>query len=122
MDKYLCSLTLLLLCWVTASTVASDDKASLTATEIINKHLAAVGGKQALAKFKSRIAIGTVKKENEAEAKMAIMSEAPNRVSAVYVFEKYDWQLTYDGNKPIVRPPFPHELSAFQDKYHEMVA
>jgi hypothetical protein len=102
--------------------IAGDEKQSLTAAEIINKHLASVGGKEALAKFKSRIAVGTIKKESDAEVKMAIVSEAPNRVSAIYVFENYDWQLTYDGKKSIVRPQFGKNLSAFQDKMQEMLA
>src|SRR6266487_2022070 len=112
------------LLWMLAfamSPVAAGQQ-SLTAAEIVNKHLAAVGGKQALAGFKSRIAIGTVKKEKDSGIKMAIMSESPNRVSAVFVFEKYDWQLTYDGNKAFVRPLFPRALSPIQDKYEEMLA
>ena len=84
--------------------------------------MAAVGGKDALAKIKSRIAIGTVKKENDTGIKMAIMSEAPNRVTAVYVFERYDWQLTYDGSKAFVRPLFPRALTSVQDKYEEMLS
>ena len=82
--------------------VSSDGQQSLTAAEIVNKHLSAVGGRQPLAGFKSRVAIGTVKKENDPEFRMAIVSEAPDRVSAIYVFENYDWHLTYDGNKAIV--------------------
>lgn len=115
---------LLLLLFITESFVvnapAQDQK--LTGDQIIEKHLAAVGGRQALSKIKSRIAIGTVKKENDAGIKMAIMSEAPNRVSAVYVFEKYDWQLTYDGSKAFVRPLFPRQLGAVQDKYRDMLS
>ena len=122
MRDLFCCVLLLLLSAVTTSTTASDDKQSLAAAEIINKHLAAVGGKQALARFKSRIAIGTVTKEKDSGIQMAIMSESPNRVSAVYVFEKYDWQLTYDGNKSIIRPLFPRALSRIQDKYEEVLA
>lgn len=99
---------------------AQDQK--LTGDQIIDKHLAAVGGKEALAKIKSRIAIGTVKKENDPGIKMAIMSEAPNRVSAVFVFGKYDWQLTFDGNKAFVRPLFPRAMSQVQDKYQDMLS
>ncbi len=102
--------------------VSSDGQQSLTAAEIVNKHLSAVGGRQPLAGFKSRVAIGTVKKENDPEFRMAIVSEAPNRVSAIYVFENYDWHLTYDGNKAIVSGiRFPRELSPLQDKYQEML-
>src|SRR5712664_1717798 len=127
MMKYIACLVLLSLSSFTKVTIAftaPDDKQSLTAAEIINKHLEAVGGKQALAKLKSRVAIGTVAKENEPEVKMAIVSESPNRVSAVYVFERFDWQMTYDGKKPFVRggPMLPRDFTPIQDKYNEMLA
>jgi len=123
--KYVgCLLLLLLLSFVTNASPATGDKQSLTAAEIINKHLEAVGGKQALAKLKSRVAIGTVRKENEPEVRMAIVSESPNRVSAVYVFERFDWQMTYDGKKPFVRggPMLPRDFTPIQDKYNEMLS
>ena len=99
-----------------------ETKPLMTGDEIINKHLEAIGGKGTISKIQSRIAIGTVKKENEPEAQMAIVSESPNRVSAVFVFTKYDWQLTYDGTKSFVRPMLPRDLSAIQDKYDELLA
>jgi hypothetical protein len=115
---------LLLLSWLplTAPTIVCDDNQALTADEIISKHLEAAGGKEALSKFQSRIAVGTVKKENEPEAQMAIVSESPNRVSAVFVFNKYDWQLTYDGTKSFIRPLLPRDLSPIQDKYQEVLS
>jgi hypothetical protein len=45
---------------------------------IINKHLEATGGKEALEKIKSRVATGTFKLETYPEQKLAIMSESPN--------------------------------------------
>lgn len=100
----------------------ADDKPSLTADEIVNKHLEAAGGREALKKIRSRVAVGTIKKEDDPESQMAIMSEAPNRVSAMFVFKRYDWQLTYDGTNPFVRPIFPRDLVAFQDKYYEILS
>jgi hypothetical protein len=120
----LSTLFVLLLFGFTTATISSAGQQSLTAAEIIDKHLTAVGGKQALAKLKSRVAIGTVRKENEPEVRMAIVSESPNRVSAVYVFERFDWQMTYDGKKSFVRggPLLPRDFSPIQDKYNEMLA
>lgn len=122
MKYFLTCLLVVLLVSFFASGSAADEKQALTAADIINKHLAAVGGKEALAKFKSRIAIGTVKKESDPEAKLAIVSEGTNRVAAIYVFDKYDWQLSYDGKTAIVRPLFPRQLSPIQDKYQEMLS
>jgi hypothetical protein len=99
----------------------ADDPPQLAAAEIINKHLAAVGGKEALTKFKTRVALGTVKKENEADAKMAIMSEAPNRVSAMYIFQNYTWQMTNDKGKVIFRPTITRDASVIEVKYHDML-
>src|SRR5713226_6297288 len=100
----------------------AQDKQTLTASEIINQYLAASGGKEALAKLKTRVALGTVKKENEATAELAIFSELPNRLSANYRFEKYDWRLRYDGSKPIFFPPISRKLYVITDKYNEMLA
>ena len=101
---------------------AGDDKQQLTAAEIVNKHLAAVGGKEALAKLKSRVAVGTVRKENEAAANMAIMSEAPNRVSAMYIFQDFNWQMTYDKGNVIFRPTITRDASVIESKYREILA
>lgn len=101
---------------------ASDDKAALSAAEIISKHLAAVGGKEALMKFKSRIAIGVARKENDAATPMAVVSEAPNRVTAVYQFQDFNWQMTYDGSKPIVRPVLTRANAPILHKYETMLA
>lgn len=76
-----------------AGVIASDEKQNLTAAEIISRHLAAAGGKEAIAKIKSRVAIGTAQKDSDAAAPVAIVSEAPNRVSAIYQFKDYYWQL-----------------------------
>jgi hypothetical protein len=94
----------------------ADDKQQLTAVEIINKHLAAIGGKEALSKLKSRVALGTVKKENEPDARMAIMSESPNRVSALYIFQNYTWQMTYDKGNVIFRPSITRDASVIETK------
>jgi hypothetical protein len=115
------SLSLLILLTMPASAFSADDNQSMTGAEIINKHLAAVGGKEARAKIKSRVALGTVRKESEPDAQMAIMSEAPNRVSAIYVFKDYTWQMTYDGNNVMFRPTITKEASLVEKKYREML-
>ena len=107
---------------LSATGFASDDKDKLTAAEIINKYLAAAGGREALAKIKSRVAIGTARKDSDASAPMAVMSEAPNRVSAIYQFEGFNWQLTYDGSKAIVRPILTRANAPVMHKYEEMLA
>jgi hypothetical protein len=94
----------------------------LTAEQIIQKHIAAVGGKEKLTRFKTRVAIGMVQKENEPAGKMAIMSEVPNRVSAFYAFEKFDWRLIYDGTNSIYRPTTSGALAIFIRKYQESLA
>jgi hypothetical protein len=102
--------------------LAVDDKDKLSGAEIVNKHLAAVGGKQALAKIKSRVAIGNATKDSDPAAPMAVMSEAPNRVSAIYQFQGFNWQLTYDGAKSIVRPVLGRVNAPVMQKYEEMLA
>src|SRR5260370_24301901 len=94
---------------------------SLSAAEIINKHFEAVGGKPALRKVKTRMVLGTVQKENEPEAPIAIASE-PNRLSALYRFKEYDWRFTFDGKKADNRPLLPRQYSEIRDKYVEMVS
>ena len=101
---------------------ASDQKPQMTGVEIINKHLQAVGGKEALTRIKSRVAIGVAKKDSDAAVPVAIMSEAPNRVSAIYQFEGYNWQLSYDGSKPVFRPAISRASSVVVNKYQEMLA
>ena len=101
---------------------AADDKEKLSAAEILGKHEAAIGGKEALGKIKSRVAIGTARKDNDAAAPMAVMSEAPNRVSAIYQFEGFNWQLIYDGSKSIVRPMLARGNAPVMRKYEDMLA
>jgi hypothetical protein len=116
--KLLIGLPLLLL--LAVSTAAQEKK--LTAEEIIAKHLEAVGGKATLAKFKTRVALGILKKENDPETQFAIVSEAPNRVSANYNFVTYDLRIVYDGKDASIRPLPPRQLSKFTDKYQDMVS
>src|SRR3954447_14403545 len=101
MKRLTISLALVILLATSTGVLAGDDKAALSSAEIISKHLAAVGGKEALMKFKSRIAIGTARKDSDAAARMAVVSEAPNRVSAIYQFEDYNWQMSYDGSRSV---------------------
>lgn len=113
---------LLLLAAPAGRALAGDDRPSLSAEEIIAKYLAASGGKEAMSKFKSRVAIGTFKKEGDPETQMAIMSEAPDRLAAVYVFPNYDWRLVHAGGKTIIRPQFPRQVAPIEDKYRQMLA
>jgi len=101
---------------------AADDKDKLTAAQVISKYIAAVGGPEAMAKIKSRVAIGTARKDSEPGAPMAVMSEAPNRVSAICQFQKFNWQLTYDGSKSIVRPMLAGANVPVMHKYEDMLA
>jgi len=121
MRCFIASVLFLFPLFVSANITGSGDKQSLSATEIINKHLAAIGGQETLGKLKSRMAIGTVKKENEPVAPMAIASE-PNRLSALYRFQEFDWRFIYDGKKADNRPMLPRQLSVVRDKYLEMTA
>jgi hypothetical protein len=116
---FLASFALLILATVA---LAADEKPQLTGAEIISKHLQAVGGKEALAKFKSRVAIGIARKDSDAAVPVAIMSQAPNRVSAIYQFEGYNWQLIYDGGKAIFRPTISRASAVVMHKYEEMLA
>lgn len=101
---------------------ALDEKPQMTAVEIINKHLQAAGGKESISKLKSRVAIGIAKKDSDAAVPVAIMSEAPNRVSAIYQFEGFNWQLSYDGSKPIFRPTISRAAGVVMHKYEEMLS
>jgi hypothetical protein len=109
--------------WLVNHAVARDDKKpELKAEEIIAKHIAAIGGKEALAKIKSRVAVAVVKKETDPDARSAIMSEAPQRLSAVMVFPQYDWRLFYDGSKSFFQPGLGKEFSVLEDQYRRMLA
>src|SRR4051812_29268694 len=102
-----------------SSAAAQDQK--LTADQIVEKHLVAVGGREALAKFKTRVALGIIKKDNEQPGQMAVMSE-PNRVSAFYGFRDFDLQMIYDGTKAFFRPVLRRDMTTVSDKYQEMLA
>lgn len=120
MKRIVCLLALLTAFSLTAGVRGFQEK--LSATEIINKHLAAAGGKEALAKIKTRVAIGTVKRENQAEVQALIMSEAPDRVALAYSFQDSTWRLIYDKGKQLFRPSFTREYNVVEDKYREMLA
>ena len=122
MMRFKISLSLIMLLGTTVAVRAGDDKSPLTGLDIINKHIAAAGGKEALMKIKSRVAIGSARKEDEAAVPMAIMSEAPNRVSAIYQFVDFNWQMTYDGEKPVFRPMLTRANAPIMQKYQEMLS
>jgi hypothetical protein len=112
----------LLLGVVCVGALTNDDKDKLNAAEIISRHLAAIGGSEAIARIKSRVAIGTASKDGDAPAPIAVMSEAPNRVSALCQFRDFNWQLTYDGKKSIVRPMLGGANVPVMHKYEDMLA
>jgi hypothetical protein len=116
------SLSLIMLLGAAVAVLAGDDKSPLNGADIINKHIAAAGGKEALMKIKSRIAIGSARKEDEAAVPMAIVSETPNRVSAIYQFVDFSWQMTYDGEKPVFRPMLTRANAPIMQKYQEMLS
>lgn len=112
--------TLPLVVVLLAIVVAAQDQ-RLTGDQIIEKHLAAVGGRETLAKLKTRIALGTIRKEEEPENQLVILSESPNRLSAFYAFRDYDFHMIYDGSRALVRPVLPRNVSTITDKYQEML-
>ncbi len=122
MNRFLSGLLACLMLSTTTASSFDEKRSNLSAEEIIARHLAAAGGKEKLLKFRSRIAIGTVKKENEPEGKMAIMSELPNRFSAVFLFSNLDVRFIFDGSKATMRPQLPRSLAAFDAKYREITA
>lgn len=121
-SRALACLLLALAATVVGARGAGDNKQQLSAEEIIAKHLAAVGGKQALARIKSRVAVGTIRKEAEPESQMAIMSESPNRLAAVFIFRDYDWRMIYDAGKTTLRPQMPRQVAPIEEKYREMLS
>jgi hypothetical protein len=105
-----------------AGVAATAQEQKLTGDEIIAKHLEAVGGQAALAKIKSRIAIGTIKKESEPEGDMVIMSEVPNRLSFFSRFRNFDLNMIYNGNDTIIRPVLPRNMADITNKYEDMIS
>ena len=101
--------------------VVGQGEQKLTGDEIILKHLTAIGGREALAKLKTRVAVGTIRKENEPEGRLAVMSE-PNKLSVFYGFRDFDVRMVYDGTHSWVRPAMPREVANLTDKYEQMLA
>jgi hypothetical protein len=111
------------------SVFAQDNKNNLTAEQIIEKHFVAVGGKEKLSAIKSRVAIGFIKVANQGKPiQFVLFTESPNRLTAYYLLEKYNWSLTYDGKKFFSRPiellsknvVLIGKSSRLEDKFNEM--
>lgn len=113
---------LLILCLCSPVASARAEEKGLSGDEIVKRHLEAAGGRAALARFKTRVALGTVRKENEPDGRMAIMSESPNRLSAYYEFRDFTFRMIYDGKGASLRPVLPRQASYLTDKYQEMMA
>ncbi|MGI8835426.1 MAG: hypothetical protein ACR2H4_02170 [Pyrinomonadaceae bacterium] len=114
-------LLLLLLLVASLVTAVGQGEKKLTADEIISKHLEAIGGREALARFKTRVAVGTVRKESEPEGPLAVMSE-PKRLSVFYGFRDFDVRMVYDGSNAFIRPAMPRGIANITDKYHQILA
>jgi hypothetical protein len=110
-----------LLCIFSLTAVAATRDDKMSAEEILKRHLAAIGGKEAATKFKTRVASGTIKKENDPERKFAIASE-PGKIAALFYFQQYDWRLIFDGTRPHTRPEFNREYGMINNKYQEAIA
>jgi hypothetical protein len=117
-----CPLLFLVLIVAPLTITVGQAEQKLSGDEIINKHLAAVGGREALAKFKTRVAVGTVRKDNEPEGQLAVMSESPNKLSVFYGFRDFDLRMVYDGNNAFIRPAMPRQVANLTDKYQQMLA
>ncbi len=117
-------ITLLLFVFVTLAVAiqAKPIEDKLTAQEIISKHLAAIGGKENLAKVKTLVATGKVKRESLPETAMLMVSEAPDRLSIAYGFQEVTWRLIYDKGKGSIRPTITGEYSVMEGKFREMLA
>jgi len=122
MKRFAIFISLIILLALSAVALAGDEKQSLSGAEIVSKHLAAVGGKEAIMRIKSRVAIGVAKKDNDAAVPVYVVSEAPNRVSATYQFEGYNWQMAYDGKQSVVRPVLTRANAPVMQKYQDMLA
>lgn len=118
MTRWISSFLLL----ISLTIVATAQEQKLTAEQIIEKHIAAIGGREALARLKTRVAIGTVQKEDEPQVQFALMSEAPNRLAAVYVFRDYDLRMIYDGKSPRFAPTLARQYQQLAAKYEEIVS
>src|SRR2546427_12471476 len=95
---------LLSMAYIFAGSIASGQDQKLTGDQIINKHLEAVGGKEAMARFKTRVALGTGRKENEPEGRLAGMSGATGGRSLFFGLCGYELRLGYDGTCAFIRP------------------
>ena len=114
-------LLLLMILLTPLANVFGQAEQKLTADEIIDKHLAAIGGREALAKLKTRVAVGTIRKESEPEGRLAVMSE-PNKLSVFYGFRDFDLRMVYDGTTAFVRPAMGKQVANITDKYEQMLA
>lgn len=83
-----------------AAVVGQSAKNDLSAEQILEKHLAAIGGKSNLEKIQTRVATGVVKVAKVGRpVQFLLFTESGNRLSAWYRLESFDWSFVFDGNK-----------------------
>lgn len=98
-------LAVLFIIFLSSQIFGQDDKNGLTAERIVEKHIAAIGGREKLNSIRTRVALGVVKVAKIGRpTAFALFSESDNRLSVWYRLEQFDWSLIFDGKTFSSRP------------------